>query len=41
MLTTQHKEGRYEMVHRALELAGSCEHGKKSTGSAEGKEFLD
>jgi hypothetical protein len=42
--TTGHrkkKTARYEMLHRALELAGSCEHGNEPSGSIKGGEFLD
>jgi hypothetical protein len=31
----------YEMLHRALELAGSCEYGNEPSGSIRGGEFHD
>jgi hypothetical protein len=35
------KADRYEMLHRASELAGFCEHGNEPSGSIKGREFLD
>jgi hypothetical protein len=35
------REASYEMVHRASELAGCCEHGNEPSGSIKGGEFLD
>jgi len=29
------------VTHRALESAGSCEHGNEPSGSVKGMEFLD
>jgi len=29
------------MLHRVLELAGSCEHGTELSGSIKDREFLD
>jgi hypothetical protein len=42
-LTSPHskKLACYEMLHRASELAGSCEHGNKPSDSIKGGEFLD
>jgi hypothetical protein len=31
----------YEVLHRALELAGSCKHGNELSGAIKGGEFLD
>jgi hypothetical protein len=31
----------YETLHRASELAGSCEHDIEPSGSVKGREFLD
>jgi hypothetical protein len=35
------KPGHYEMLLRALELAGCCEHGNEPLGSIKGRKFLD
>jgi hypothetical protein len=41
-LTTCHlKEISYEMLHRASELAGCCEHGNEPSGSIKRGKFLD
>jgi len=41
-LTTQDKKrARYEMLHRASDLAGFCEHGNEPSDSIKGGEFLD
>jgi hypothetical protein len=42
-LTTHHpkKTVCYEMLHRASDLAGSCEHGNETLGSIKGGKFLD
>jgi len=41
-LTTPHlkKLACYEMLHRASELASSCEHGNEPSGSIKGVKFL-
>jgi len=31
----------YEMLHRASELVGSCEHSNKPSSSIKGGEFID
>jgi len=43
VLTTPHhkKTACYEMLHRALELACSREHGNEPLGPTNGREFLD
>jgi hypothetical protein len=41
-LTPHHKKTAcYEMLHRALELACSREHGNEPLGPTNGREFLD
>jgi hypothetical protein len=35
------KTAYYKMLHRALDLAGSCEYGNEPSGSIKGREFLD
>jgi hypothetical protein len=42
-LITPHrkKSACYEMLHRASELAGSCEYGNEPSGFIKGGEFLD
>jgi hypothetical protein len=43
VLTTPHRKipACYEMLHRASELEGCCEHGNEPLGSVKGGEFLD
>jgi hypothetical protein len=42
-LTTPHRKitASYEMLHRASELEGSCEHGDEPSGPIKGRKFLD
>jgi hypothetical protein len=42
-LTSPHHKikSRYGMLHRASELAGSCEHGNEHWDSIKGRELLD
>jgi len=42
-LTTPHhkKTACYEMLHRASELAGPCEHDNEPSDSIKGREFLE
>jgi len=42
-LTTPHrkkKKAPYEMLHRTMELAGSCEHGLEHSRSIKGGKFI-
>jgi hypothetical protein len=42
-LTIPHlkKTACYEVVHRVLELQGTCEHGNEPSGSIKGRKCLD